>query len=100
MIIGEDFMFMDSIKADTSALKLLTGPYKDVVYRYTNMSVKENDDETATLIFDYELYEMGNHTETTLRKDDRFTQHIGLVLNTLILEAIEHKVNEPTTEVK
>jgi hypothetical protein len=100
MIIGEDFMFMDTIKADTSPLKLLTGPYKDVVYRYTNMSVKENDDETATLIFDYELYEMGNHTETTLRKDDRFTQHIGLVLNTLILEAIEHKVNEQTTEVK
>lgn len=100
MIIGEDFMFMDSIKADTTPLKLLTGPYKDVIYRYTNMTVKENVDDTASMIFDYELFEMGNHTETTLRKDDRFTQHIGLVLNTLLLEALEHPEKTQTTEVK
>lgn len=100
MILGEDFMFMDSIKADTTPLKLLTGPYKDVIYRYTNMTVKENDDDTASLIFDYELFEMGNHTETTLRKDEKFIKHVGLVLNTLILEAVEHTEKTQTTEVK
>lgn len=100
MILGEDFMFMDSIKADTTPLKLLTGPYKDVIYRYINMTVKENDDDTASMIFDYELFEMGSHTETTLRKDDIFTQHIGLVLNTLLLEALEHPEKTQTTEVK
>jgi len=90
MIIGEDYMFMDSMKKDTTPIKLLTGPYKDVVYRYTQMSVKENTNDTATMFFEYELYEMGNHTETFLRKDKRFTEHIGLVLNSLIIEAVEH----------
>ena len=100
MILGEDFMFMDTIKADTTPLKLLTGPYKDVIYRYINMTVKENDDDTASLIFDYELFEMGNYTETTLRKDEKFIKHVGLVLNTLILEAVEHTEKTQTTEVK
>jgi len=93
MIIGEDFEFADSIKSDTAAIRLLTGPYNGVVYRYTQMSVKENDDDSATLMFDYELFEMKDFTETSLRSDQRFTQHIGLVLNTLILEAVDQTLN-------
>jgi hypothetical protein len=89
MIIGEDFEFKDTLKEDTTPIKLLTGPYKDVVYRYTHMSVQENEDDTATMKFDYELYEMGNYTETSLRKDKRFAEHIGLILNALILEALD-----------
>ena len=93
MIIGEDFEFVDSLKTDTAAIRILTGPYNGVVYRYTQMSVKENDDESATLMFDYELLEMKDFTETTLRNDVRFTQHIGLILNTLILEVVDHTLN-------
>lgn len=100
MILGEDYMFMDSMKTDTTTIKLLTGPYKDVVYRYTNMSVKENDNDTASLIFDYELYEMGEHTETSLRQDTRFIGHIGLILNSLILEAVEHSEKTRTNKVE
>lgn len=98
MIIGEDYMFMDSIKVETTPLKLLTGPYKDVVYRYTNLSIKENENDTATLSFSYELYEMGEHTETSLNKDKRFQEHIGLILNSLILEAVEHTENKQQVE--
>lgn len=100
MILGEDFMFMDSMKTETTAIKLLTGPYKDIVYRYTKLNVKENDDDSATLSFSYELYEMGDNTETSLRKDEKFYQHIGLVLNSLILDAVEHVENTQTKEVK
>jgi hypothetical protein len=32
---------------------------------------------------------MGNHTETQLRKDKVFNEYIGLVLNALIVEAID-----------
>ena len=95
MIIGEDFEFNDTLKTDTAAIKLLTGPYKNVMYRYTSMSVKENNNDTATMQFDYELFEMGEHTETSLRKDKRFTEHIGLILNTLIIEAVEHEDKSP-----
>ena len=95
MIIGEDFEFNDKLKTDTAAIKLLTGPYKNVIYRYTSMSVKENNNDTATMQFDYELFEMGEHTETSLRKDKRFTEHIGLILNTLIIEAVEYEDKTP-----
>lgn len=95
MIIGEDFEFNDTLKTDTAAIKLLTGPYKNVMYRYTSMSVKENNNDTATMQFDYELFEMGEHTETSLRKDKRFTEHIGLILNTLIIEAVEYEDKTP-----
>jgi hypothetical protein len=98
MILGEDFMFMDSMKEDTTPIKLLTGPYKDVVYRYATLSVKENTDETATVSFQYELYEMGEHTETALRKDNRFEKHIGLILNSLVLDAVEHMEKTPTNK--
>lgn len=100
MIIGEDFEFNDTLKTDTAAIRLLTGPYKDVLYRYTNMSVKENDNDTATMSFDYELFEMGEHTETSLRKDKRFTEHIGLILNTLIIEAVEHEEKPPIAKTE
>lgn len=90
MILGEDFSFQDSLKTDTVAIKLLTGPYKDVVYRYKVLNVKEAEDKShATMLFEYELHDMGTFTETTLRKDKKFETHIGLVLNALLIEAAD-----------
>ena len=43
------------------------------------------------MLFDYDLLEMGDHIETSLRKDVKFIHHIGLVLNTMILETLEEK---------
>lgn len=91
MIIGTDFIFRDDLKKDTVAIELNLDPYKKVVYRYVNVAVKENDNDTATLKFEYELFEMGDHVETALRKDKRFTEVLGLILNTLILEATTHE---------
>ena len=98
MILGEDFKFRDDLKQDTVPIELMLDPYKKIVYRYTKVGVKENDNETATLRFDYELYEMGDHTETKLRKDKRFSETLGLVLNTLILEAGEDEHRKDNTE--
>lgn len=89
MILGEDYGFRDDMKEETVPIELLTGPYKGVILRYNTVAIKEMDDDTAKLLFDYELLEMGNHTETSLRKDNQFTQHIGLVLNSMILETLD-----------
>ena len=43
------------------------------------------------MLFDYDLLEMGDHIETSLRKDVKFIHHIGLVLNTMILDTLEEK---------
>lgn len=94
MILGQDFKFRDDLKEDTVPIELLLDPYKGVVYRYIKVGIKENDDKTATLKFDYHLHEMGEHTETKLRKDKRFTEVLGLILNTLILDVAEVDKNE------
>ena len=92
--VGKDFRFRDDMHkpgevGDTIPIEILTGPYKNVIYRYVKIGVKEKDDGEAVLQFIYDLFEMGEHTETSLRNDERFTKHIGLILNHLILETLE-----------
>jgi len=88
MILGEDYSFRDDIKADTVPIQIKTGVYKDVVVRFDNISVKENDDMSATVSFVYELLEMGNFTETKLRSDENFQIYAGKILNSLIMESL------------
>lgn len=94
MNVNEDFKFRDDLKQDTVPIELLTGPYKGVVYRYTKVAVKEKEDDTALMQFDYDIYESGNHVQTQLRKDKTFENHIGLILNQLILEAVDNPQSE------
>ena len=93
MIDSKDFQFRDDLakieSGDTVPIQILTGPYKDVIFRYIRVSVKEQDGGDAKLQYQYELLEMGSYTETQLRKDSRFSQHIGIILNHLILESLE-----------
>ena len=93
MFIGKDYLLRDDLYEEekTLPIQLLTGPYKDVILRYTTVSIKEMEGDQAKMIFDYDLLEMGDHTETSLRKDVKFTHHIGLVLNTMILETLEEQ---------
>ena len=99
MVINEDFKFRDDIsdKDSTVYIELLLGPYSGIIFRFIEVSVKENDNDSATLKFNYELKEMGKHTETTLRKDKKFENILGLILNTLILDAATGEINENGT---
>lgn len=106
MIIGKDYLLRDDLYEEdkTLPIQLLTGPYKDVILRYTTVAIREMENDQAKMSFDYDLLAMGNHTETSLRKDVMFTHHIGLVLNTMILETLEEKnaarENDPTEFVE
>lgn len=94
MILSEQYKFRDDIKADTVPIEFLTDPYKGVILRYTKVGIKEQDNNTAVLQFDYELFEMGDHTEVKLRKDPMFQEHAGLILNALILESMDAEPKE------
>lgn len=96
MEINKDFKFRDDIskKDSTVYIELLFKPYHDIIFRFTKVSVKENDNDSATLNFNYELKKMGTYAETTLRKDKKFENILGLILNTLILDAAEAEINE------
>ena len=102
MIGKDDFRFRDDmIKPDevqTVPIEILTGPYKNVIYRYVKVGVKEKDDGEAVLQFIYDLLDTGDFSETTLRNDQRFTNHIGLILNHMILEIAEPAEDDNTRE--
>lgn len=93
MIENGDFRFRDDLfkneDGETVPIEILTEPYKGVILRYTKVAIKELEDGTAKLQFQYDLLEMGNLTETKLRSDARFENHAGLLLNHLILESVE-----------
>lgn len=91
MKIGEDYKFRDDMKDhDTVPIELLMEPWQGVILRYEKVGIKETNDGTATLQFSYELLEMGNHTETNLRRSKKFEECAGLILNNMILEVAEH----------
>lgn len=102
MILNEDYKFRDDLYEENKTLpvEILTEPYRGVILRYTQVAVKEQSDGTAKMQFDYELVEMGEHTETSLRKDQKFNTHIGLVLNAMILEMVgnQDENNEPEND--
>lgn len=92
MQINEDYKFRDDLvkdPKDTVPIEILTGPFKDVIVRYKTVTVREQEDNTAKLQFDYDLLKMGNFSEVSLRKSKKFEFHVGLILNALILEATE-----------
>jgi hypothetical protein len=99
MLEKEDFKFRDDLcnpeKGDTVPIQITTGPYEGIIYRYTSLKLSEDpEQDQAKLQFGYEILETPTITETTLRKDQRFTNHIGIILNHFILETLETDQNE------
>lgn len=90
MILGTDFRFSNVYNTDTSAIELLTEAYKGIIFRFTNVGIRENPDQSsATLRFSYELLSTGKFKEELLRQDEYFEKHLGLILNALILDIAE-----------
>lgn len=98
MLEQQDFRFRDDLVKNkdegTVPIEILTLPYNNVIFRYTTVGIKEQENGTAVLRFQYDLLDLAEFTETTLRNDKRFEQHLGLLLNHLILESAEFEHNE------
>ena len=89
MIIGQDFKFRDDYKKhDTVPIEILTGAYKGVILRYTDVMIQETEDDTATLKFGYDIIESPSIKKKKLRDDKKFMTEAGLILNALILESL------------
>lgn len=92
MIEGTDFKFRDDLKMDTVPIELLLDSYKGVVYNYQKLQVVENEDQTATMKFEYNIIETGNYKKKeVLEKDPKFQQVVGLILNKMLLDIAEHE---------
>jgi hypothetical protein len=80
---GIDYEFVEIDEVDVSAVRLLQGNYKGVVYCYGGASVKE-EGEGARLQFDYIIVDPGIYLLEDLTNDQEFHIMIGDILVEMI----------------
>jgi hypothetical protein len=98
MILGTDYKFADEFfnpneDGSTVPIELLVDPFKGVVYRYTKVSFKM-DDDIPRMLFDYEIIKSKDFSLMTLRKNEKFNQVIGVVLNAMLLDVADAETKD------
>lgn len=100
---NEDYVLRDDLtnQDDTTAIEIISDTvWKGVIYRYTVVSfVEDPDTGKANLRFGYKIIDPVNFTEEDLMADAGFTNYIGTILNSLILEYVSlPETEEEVTE--
>jgi len=93
MIAGTDYKFRDDLfnekeEGSTVPIELLLDGFEGVVYRYTRVAFRMEEDPPR-MLYDYEIIKSGTYSMMTLRKSPKFNTALGLVLNALLLDAGE-----------
>lgn len=101
MKADKDYKFRDDLfdtkkEGTTCPIEILVDFYAGIVYRYTTVTFKMDDDGVPHLQFSYEILDPKKFSELKLRQDDRFTTMVGLILNALMLEASEEEGDSET----
>lgn len=94
MELGIDYKFRDDLfnpKEDgsTCPIELTLDPFTGIVYRYTTVRFKLGEDDIPRLQYDYEIIKTNDLSMITLRKNQKFNDTVGLILNTLLLDAAD-----------
>ena len=92
----EDYVFVEKSNEDFTALKLISGPYASIVYKYGNVGFADESKKTAEgalpMRFDYTIIENGIMADTDSQD---FIDHIGDILVVLLEEQMQQtKDNE------
>lgn len=104
MKLGIDYKFRDDLfdakkEGTTVPIELLVDPYQGVVYNYTTVKFKMEEDGVPKIQYDYDIIDLGKFSMVKLRKDEFFWKNLGLILNELLLEASEAEgVSENRTD--
>lgn len=102
MEVGTDYTFRDDLFDDkeqgsTCPIELKLDPYAGVVYRYTTVTFKMEEDNIPRLIYDYEIIKTNDLSMMTLRKNEKFNSILGLILNAMLLDLGDSETNEIRT---
>ena len=107
IISTEDYQLVESNDVEFYGIKLLTGKWKDVVYIYGQVKIKESPElDIATLGFTYNIQEAGAFEEEDLINDIHFRNYIGGVLQNVIEESLDngavigHNESNTNTHIK
>ena len=90
-ITESDYKLVESPNVEFYGIKLLTGKYKNVLYIYGEVSIKESPElDIATLAFTYDIQESGSFEEQDLINDIEFKNYIGAVLQNIMENSLDH----------
>ena len=83
----EDFVYVEKPGEDFTAIKLISGPYASITYKYGNVAFapesEKQPDGTLPMKFDYTVMENNIEADTDSQE---FINHIGDVLVVLLDE--------------
>mgnify|MGYP006198695109 CR=1 FL=1 len=90
IITNADYQLVESNDIEFYGVKLLTGKWKDVLYIYGKVSIKESPElDIATLAFTYDIQEAGQFEESELIGDIDFRNYIGGILQNIMEESLD-----------
>jgi hypothetical protein len=96
MIEGIDYCFIyPKDDAQTVHIRLLTGEYKDTVFKYGKVKIEEKNDQ-AYLLFAYDVIESPIAKPKKMEKDEAFKNYIGDMLVEIMSQNIEDEIIDET----
>jgi|TARA_B110000211_G_scaffold64769_1_gene74462 hypothetical protein len=85
-------VFVEKPGEDFTALKLISGPYASIVYKYGNVGFRPENEKTPDgalpMVFDYTIIENNVMADTDSQE---FINHIGDILVVLLDEKMKEK---------
>ena len=104
-ITHDDYTFVDNGFNELWAIRLKT-KYEGVVYCYGKVTAKvdeiaDDGDAFATLSFQYQVLDPGDHDQEELEKSEDFNNYIGDVLKHILDDSFEtgnYKIGDHATD--
>ena len=88
----EDYVFVEKPGEDFTALKLISGPFASIVYKYGKVGFRPESEKTPEgalpMVFDYTIIENKIDADTDSQE---FIDHIGDILVVLIDDHLKEK---------
>ena len=88
---NEDYVFVEKAGEDFTGLKLISGPFASIVYKYGNVGFRpesEAIDGVLPMVFDYTVIENRIEADTDSQE---FINHIGDILVVLLDDELKEK---------
>ena len=89
---NKDYVFVEKPGEDFTALKLISGPYASIVYKYGKVGFRPESEKTPEgalpMVFDYTIIENNIEADTDSQE---FINHIGDILVVLLDEELKTK---------
>jgi len=93
----DDYVFVEKPGEDFTGLKLISGPFASIVYKYGNVGFRpesEAVDGALPMVFDYTIIENRIEADTDSQE---FINHIGDILVILLEEQMKEREEQGLT---